>query len=319
MMTKRLSILLPTIIFTLILSFPINHFSQNSNNRNLAAKGNYSLTEDHVQFYVKLLQFVVGQKIKNSEVNSIRTQALSEFNTNPQNFFAELNQFYSFMAKLYQQTDPIKIANGRMFFIGQFYKVTQATQSNKLPSLIKISNRYVKVLHYNPQTQIALTNTDIKAVLEYMDFSRQLSGYSGLSFAEKRNFKQYLPKYYSQLSQQQQAAFVIMPIVWRQMKWQWQRLTPQQKQQAIAQHRATNKQQPAPQYQSNSNGSYQNQRSRSKSKSSSPYMNQLKLQQKQQLFNTMQNMTNSSYTTSMNIIENMGGSGNYWSMQDKNY
>ena len=314
-MTKKLSLILSLLILSLLLSFPISNFSQNSNTRNLVVKGNYALTEGHVQFYVKLLQFVVGQKIKKSEVSSLRTQAISEFNKNPQAFFTELNQFYSLMNKLYQQTDPIKIANGRMFFIGQFYKITQATPAKNLPPLIKISNRYIKVLHYNPQTQIALTDKDIKAVLEYIDFSRRLNGYAGLSYAEKRNFKQYLPNYYSQLSKQQQAAFVIMPIVWRKIQWQWKRLTPQQKQQAIAQHRAKNMRQPTPQYQRNSGRNNQNRQP----KSSSAYLNQLKLRQRQQLFNTMQNMNNSSYVTSMNIIENMGDSGNYWTMQNKNY
>ena len=316
-MIKNNLTILPILILFVFLIFPINNFSQNS--KNLATKGNFSLTEDHVQFYVKLLQFVVGQKIKKSEVGEIRSQAIREFNTSPQNFFTELNQFYSYMNQLYRLTDPIKIADGRMFFIGQFYKITQATPANKLPSLIKVSNRYVKVLHYNPQTQIALTNKDIQAVLGYIDFTRRLSGYAGLSYAEKSNFTQHLPTYYSQLTPQHQAAFVIMPIVWKQMEWQWSRLTPQQKQQVIAQHRATNMQQNRSQNQGGSGGNYQNQqppqKQRSKGSSSSPYLNQLKLQQRQQLFNTMQNMNANSYMTSMNIIENMGNTGNYWEMQ----
>ena len=317
-MIKKLSIIFPTLILFLFLIFPIQNFSQS--NKSLAVKGNHTLTENHVQFYVNLLQFVVGQKIKKSEVGEIRSQAIGEFNKNPQAFFTELNQFYSFMSQLYRQTDPLQIANGRMYFISQFYKLTKSTSAKNLPSLIKISNRYVKVLHYNPQTQIALTNKDITAVLEYADFSRQLNGYPSLSYAEKRNFKTYLPNYYSQLSAQQQAVFVIMPIVWKQMQWQWQRLTPQQKQQAIAQHRAKNMQQYRRPTQNNSAGTYQNRRTqRSNSKSSSLYQKQLDLQRKQDMFNIMQNMNQNSHMTSLNIIENMGNSGDYWTMQSQNY
>ncbi len=317
-MTKKITKAIPILILFVFLSLPAHNFSQ-SNNSNLAEKGNYALTEQHDQFYVNLVQFVVGENIKKSEVGEIRTQAINEFNTNPQAFFTELNQFYTFMSQLYKQTDPLKIANGRMFFIGQFYKVTQATAKKDLPPLVKVSNRYIKVLHYNPQTQIALTNKDIEAVLNYLDFNRQLSGYAGLSYAEKRTFKQHIPNYFSQLPAQQQAVFVIMPIVWKIMEGQWGRLTLQQKQQVVAQHRAKNMQQNSPQNQGNSGGYYQNQQAprnqTSQGNSSSPYLNQLKLQQRQQLFNTMQNMNENSYMTSMNIIENMGGTGNYWEMQ----
>ncbi len=315
-MTKKISTILPILMLFVFLGFPANSFSQQGSN--LAVKGNYALTEQHVQFYVNLVQFVVGQNIKKSETREIRTQAISEFNTNPQAFFAELDQFYTFMSQLYKQTDPLKIANGRMYFISQFYKITQASQKQNLPSLIKISNRYVKVLHYNPQTQIALTNKDIEAVLNYIDFNRQLSGYAGLRYAEKRTFKQHMPKYFSQLSTQQQAVFIIMPIVWKSMEWQWSRLTPKQKQHVIAQHRTAevqNMQKNKPQYQTSNAGNYQNQQSQSsQTTSSSPYLNQLKLQQRQQMFNIMNNINQNTHMNSLNIIENMGGSGNYWEM-----
>ena len=315
-MTKKFSFAILAASLFLTILIPIQSYSQSV--ENLAVKGNYSLNETHVQFYVELLQFVIGEKIKKSEINQIRDQAISEFNNNPQGFFNEMNQFQTVMTQLQKQTDPIQIANGRMMFISHFYKVTSSMPEQNLPSLIKIANRYVKVLHYNPQTQIALTNKDIKAVLEYINFTRKLSGYNGLSYAEKQNFKKHLPNFYAQLNPQQQAVFVVMPIFWKTMETQWNRMSPQQKQQVMAQYRsAQNNQMAVRQNQTNTNGNYQNQQSQ-QTQTNSPYLNQLRLQQRQQMFNMMNDINTSSHITTMNIIENIGDSGGYWTL-DNNY
>lgn len=266
----------------------------------LATNGEYKLTENNVQVYVKMLQFVIGQKIKTTETAEIRREAVKEFGEDPQKFFDELNQVESLMNNLYQLNDPIKIAEGRMIFINEFYKITNSTAANKLPSIVKISNRYVKVLHFNPQTQLALTNKDIEAVLNYIDFSRKLSGLSVLSYAEKQNFRQFLPDYYAQLPPQYQAIFPVMPIFWETIEGQWKRLTPKQQQQAIAQFKAQNVQQNVPVYQTPNN----------------TYQNQQNMQQQQQIYQTLSNMSRSSHLTTMNILENIGDGGGYWKMSD---
>ncbi len=318
-MSKKFSILTPVLIFILLLSLSADSFAQK--NSNLATKGSYTLTEDNVQFYVNLVQFVVGQKIKKSEQGEIRTQAINEFNKNPQAFFTELNQFNTLMNQLYQLTDPIKIAQGRMYFVTQFYKVTQMTPKQNLPSLIKIVNRYVKVLHYNPQTQLILTNKDIDAFLNYLDFSRQLGGMPAMNYVEKRNFKQYLPAYYAQMPAQYQAMFPLMPIVWKNIEGQWKRLTYTQKQQVIAQFRARlqqqqQQQQTQPQYQNYPNKNTYSQNSNNRNSSKTLAQKRREFQAQQQLFKTMTNINNMSHVTTMNIIENIGGTGNYWTLGD---
>jgi hypothetical protein len=318
-MFKIISKVIPILILLVLVGFPLKSPAQN-NNGQLAAKDGYTLNEANVQFYVNLVQFVVSEKIKKSEAGEIRAQAIGEFNRNPKNFFTELNQFYSFMSQLYQLSDPVKIAQGRMYFVTHFYKVTRMTPKQNLPALIKIVNRYVRVLHYNPQTQMILTNKDIDAFLNYLDFSRQLGGLPAMNYLEKRNFKQSLPNYYSQMPVQQQAMFPLMPVVWQNIEGQWKRLTPQQKQQVIANFRVQmsqqQQQQTRPQYQNYPNNNTYPQTSPNQNGPKTLAQKRSEFQARQQLFQTMSNMNNMSHVTTMNIIENMGNTGNYWTLQD---
>ncbi len=53
-----------------------------------------------------------------------------------------------------------------------------------------------------------------------------------------------------------------------------------------------------------------------KSKKKSIYQMQSELNAKQNMFNMMQNMNTNSHALSMNIAENIGGTGNYWEVVD---
>ncbi|MEZ5306712.1 MAG: hypothetical protein R2684_06140 [Pyrinomonadaceae bacterium] len=297
-MTNRLAKFVPVVILLSIL-LPASIVAQRSV---LATSGGKQLKEDHVQVYVNLLQFIIGQKIKAAEATQIRNESIREFNEDPKKYLDEVGQWEGVLNRLRQTTDPVQIADGRMMFVREFYKFTQNTPANDLPATIKIFNRYVQVLHYDTKTQLVLTNKDIDAVLSYIDFSRQMAGMTRLGAVEKKNFKTYLPQYYAQLPAQYQAAFALMPIVWEVIDGQWKRLTPAQRKQATAQFQAQNVQQQVPQYQQQTpTGAYQNQQ---------------QMQQQAQMYQTLSNMSRSSHMTTMNILENIGDGGGYWKMSD---
>lgn len=299
------------LILAIFLVFPAGIFAQH-NNQTLATKDGYKLMTADVDVYVKTLEFVIGQKIKPAEIQKLRAEAISGFNNNPANALNETKQVKSMIEQIYRITNPIKIAEGRILFLSELYKLAQSTPQKEWSSVLKIQNRYIKVLKYNPQTGLLLTDKDIEAFLNFIDFTRKLNGDALLSTTDKIEFRQALPEHYAELSTEQQALFALMPILWEIVGGQWNKLTQQQQKRAISQFKT----------QTNLAGKTQSitPTALPTTASRQPSLNknltaQQKILRKRMVYQMMSNMSRSQHLTTMNILENIGGSGDYWTFK----
>lgn len=295
----------------------INAQTQNSE-QILASAGSSVLKGSDVNVYVKVIQFVVGEKIKPNEVIEIQNEAIRDFNQAPKKFLAEAKEVGQMMNQIYKFTDPIKIAEGRLMFLGEFYKAGLNTPENDWSSVLKIQKRYVKVLQYNPQNGLLLTNKDVEAFLNFVDFMQKLSSGSPVTATARSEFQESLIENYFELSTEQQALFVVMPIIWQVVDGQWKKLSPQQHKEVIAQFKAQNNQSESQTGQvANSVTAPKRQAATPRSASSGNKVNltaQQKLLRKRLMYQMMSNMSRSRHLSTMNIIENIGGTGNYWTL-----
>ena len=266
----------------------------------------YQLTSADVNVYIKTLQFVIGQKIKPTEALEIKKEAIKGFNENPTKFLTEVKQTDDLMNKIYQIKDPLKIAEGRLLFLGEFYKMGQNTPRKDWSAILKIQNRYVKVLRYNAQTGLLLTSKDIDSFLNFIDFIRQLNGELPLTIAVKNEFRETLTENYAELSASQQALFAVMPIIWQIVDGQWKKLSLRQRKNVMAQYRAQNMPRTTASAKTSSG------RSSTKNTRNRNISAQQKQLSKQTMYQMMSNISRSQHLTTMNILENMGGTGDYW-------
>lgn len=283
--------------------YPAYSFAQ-QNAQVIASKGGHRLTEDDVNISVRTLEFIVGQKLKPAEIGELRTELMTEFERDPKTTTAQIKQVGDMMNQLYKRTDPIQIAEGRLVLLGEFHKAAQATPQKDWPASIKIQNRYVTVLQYDPQTGLLLTNKDIESFLNFVDFARKVGGEGPLPVRDKNEFRTSLPQMYPQLNQDQKAIFAVMPIVWEVIDAQWKSLTPAQQKQALAQMRAESAKNSAPQQ-----AARPAVRQPSNARSSAAL--QQELQRQQRSYEIMMRASQIGHVTSMNILEAAAGSNNY--------
>lgn len=298
-------------LFLILCFLPTAAMSQNQNV--LAVNNGVQLTIADVDVYVKVVQFVIGEKLKPTEVVEIQNEAIREFNQDPKKYLEDIKQVGQMMNQIYKLTDPIKIAEGRLMFLGEFHKIAQSTPQKDWSSVLKIQNRYLKVLQYNAQNGLLLTNKDVDAFLNFIDFTRKLNSEALLTSAVKNEFRASLIENYLELSTEQQALFVVMPIIWQVVDGQWKKLSPQQQKQVIAQFKSQNNQG------ASQNNVATNQTSTPKTTNSGNKGNltaQQKLLRKRMMYQMMSNMSRSRHLTTMNIIENIGGTGNYWTLSN---
>jgi len=283
--------------------------------RVIAEKGGFKLTHGHLRTGIDLTQFIVGQKIKDSEVRELKQKLVEEFNTAPSQILNQLNGIGSSMDKVYSSTDPYKIGLVRQALFAAFYKVTRHMREDQKPLMIQMIKRYIKVLAYDEVNNLVLTNRDVNGYINYIAFNSELAGQKVLVNNAVRNSvtHQLLANFGSmQLSQKQM--LTSASLIWQLMEANWKRLNNNQKTQYVNAYRN----QIANRFRQTSQGAGYNQQFTPPKNSSGKSLSQRRrdFNAKQNMFRMMQNMNTNSHALSLNIIENIGGTGNYWKVTD---
>ncbi len=296
----------------------------------LASKGGVNLTQQHFSAGVDLIQFIIGQRIKGSEVQELKRQLIKEFNASPAYIVKELTTIGNAMQTVRNATDPLKIGLVRQQLFTAFYKATKGMTEQQKPLMVQVIHRYIQVLGYDPQNDLVLTNRDIDGYINYVLFNNQLSGNPvQLTDTLKASIRSQLVSNFASMNLDQKRLLSTSSLIWELMDANWKRMSNAQKQQYVAAYRAkvsanftanASKTTSTPGTSwggnsgSKSSGGWGT-KTRSGKKKSLAEM-QREFNAKQNMFRMMQNMNTMSHATSLNIIENMGGTGNYWKVVD---
>ncbi len=283
--------------------------------RVIAEKGVYKLTHGHLRTGIDLTQFIVGQKIKDSEMRDLKQKLVEEFNVIPDQVLVQLNGIATAMEKVYNSTDPYRIGLVRQELFSAFYKLTRNMSESQKPLMIRVINRYVTVLAYDEKSNLILTNRDVEGYINYLIFNSELSGQKiDANYSVRRDFSAQLSTNFNAMPMNQKQLLGSASLIWQLFETNWKRMTPAQKNQYIAAYRN--------QISNNFNRNLQGSGSRQQWKppqgahKKSVSQMQREFNAKQNMFTMMQNMNTNSHALSLNIIENIGGTGNYWNVVD---
>jgi hypothetical protein len=284
----------------------------------LAQKGGYTLTNGHFNAGLGILQFIIGQSVKPSEVQELKNKLVEEFHQAPAEVLQQLNSMGKSLQTIRSATDPVRIGLARQELFAALYKATMNFKEADKPLMIQVMNRYIKVLAFDPTTNLLLTNKDAEGMLNYLAFNSELMGQKvHLTDAVLRSAMTDMAKQFAAMPLEQKRLLCSASLIWELLESNWNRLTPAQKQQYKSAYYSqigqnTQSYQTYNQtYNSGSSGSgYQS----SSKKSAADMMREHRA--KQHMFQMMNEMNMNTHATSLNIIENIGGTGNYWSVVD---
>ncbi len=283
--------------------------------RVIAEKGNLKLTHGHLRTGIDLTQFIIGHKIKDNEVKALKQKLVQEFNTAPAETLSQLNGIRRSMNKVYSSTDPYRIGLVRQELFGAFYKVTKNINESQKPLMIRIINKYVRVLAYDEKNNLILTNRDVDGYINYLIFNSELSGQKiDANYAVKRDVSAQLVKKFFSMPIGQKQMLASASLIWQLFDTNWRRMSRSQKNQYVTAYRnkisnnfSRNSQEAGfGQQWKPPQGAYKKSVAQMKSEFNA----------KQNMFRMMQNMNTNSHALSLNIIENTGGTGNYWNVVD---
>ena len=283
----------------------------------LSTSNGLELKQSHIQIGVALLEFIIGQRITSGEVKELEKASIPEFDAQPQAFLNEIAEIETAMKQIYTVADPVSIGTVRQQLFAALYLATVNMKEADKPMLIQVMNRYANVLNYDAQNNLVLTEMDVSGFTSYVAFQSQLMG-AQITEADKTAYQNQLVAYFPHMSVQERQYICSGNLIWKTVEGNWNSMTEQQQQQVIVQYRQ--------QLNYNTTTNYQDHMDAEADKWRKYYEEKYPITDTNggkntcwECFKIMSDMQTQSHVTTMNIIENIGGSDNYWTVDYNNW
>lgn len=280
----------------------------NTNDNSLLAEQNgIRLTEGHFQMGLQLLEFAINNTLSTVDKQKERQKLINDFKANPQQAMMNVNQCEQFMQQARQLTDPIQIGNVRATLIANVMMQTTADYAHDQQTIRK----YNPVLALDANNAIALTRSDLMGFIELMSFSNLIQNPDfKLTDAQVEQMISEMQTQYANLPLENKQQMVGMGTYMGMLAHEWNKMSNADKLKVAQSFGGANT--------ANLSGM----------EAAKAKLQELMIADNggdgtQRLtpgtWEIMSNMQLQSHVTSMNIIENMGNSGNYWEIVTPNY
>jgi hypothetical protein len=262
-----------------------------------------SLRQGHLDNVFFLLEFLMGKDLTAKEKQTVRATVLEEFKSDPRAFLHDAGQLADALAVIKVTADPVQVGLLRQQIYAALYFHGKTLKPEEVPSYVQILNGHLKPLADDVQNGLVLTSKDADGLYRYLDFMNQLQGFASSWTPEsQRTFRDTLRTQFYAMSLEQKQLACSASLLWTVLEGEWSKLTEAQRATFVAQYR-----------QQSPSGLPPQTGGEASALSSSDALAQ------QQLVEMMSRMSLQSHMTSMNIIENMGGTGNYWEWVEHPY
>ncbi|GEM_PF-2213796 len=310
----------------------------------LSQNSGLQLQERDLQIYVELLQLLIGLKVSESDVDAMRVDFVNEFNANPQNSYQEVRQVETAMTQVYSLNNIEAVAMVREQLTADFHKLIQQKPEMNNYHFVKTLNRYVQILNIDYNTNLSLSNQDVDAYINYLQFQAMLTGQDyQLSQQDRMTLQVKLISEFNSYPAEQKQTLAFASFIWNIVATQWASLNSAQQQQYVAQIQSQmygqnysnvnsqttqNYWNQVSQYHSNNSGydiasveSRYRQEAAAKGMSLSQYLDykQRDMAVNNQIFTSIQNSMTENHATMLNVINNMGGSDDYYYVDYSGY
>jgi len=294
------------------LNYSRNATATQENIKILSTVDGRQMTSDHINTGVGIIQFIIGQSIKQSEIEELTTASIEEFPLDPDEWLRQIASLKLSLQRLHTLQDPLQIGTARQMLFSEFYKATVNMKQSDIPLLIRVIYRYVKVLAWDPANSLVLTDRDAAAMIEYIEFSNQLYGINKkFTPAERQKYQTDLSTQFTQIPLEQRQFLCSASLALLVLKSNWQQFNNSQQQQF--QENYVNSQ--TDQYDLDKVEGYPYNGTRAEKQAALARMRRDNIAN-QNMFNMMQNMNLNTHATMLNTIENFGDTGRYWEVVD---
>ena len=306
--------------FIILLSFALTTTSlmaQNHLGQVLAESQGFQYTETHFQAGKRFVEFVLGQPLTAAEEQAGRQESIQDFYNNPVGSIQQTVQIDAQMQQVYQLTDPLQVALFRSAILCQLQ--TLFAQSQERPVIRQLIETHSPILAYDPANMLAFTTKDADGYLSLMTFYAQLNGQSAyIDEATRQQYHQYLTQAFLQGTVSDRQALSVMGVYSQYVQQAYAQLSANQQQDFTASYYQVVEEQPTTDY-TNPDNLWPPGVNTTEEKQAYLAKRRSEISSFNAGMDVMSNVMLNQHVTTMNIIENIGGAGNYWEVTDYNY
>jgi len=306
---------------------PTKPINTNIGGKTIAESGGQTLKQGHIDVYVDFTQFIISKKLNSADKQLIIRECLESFKENPQALMQDANTTNQAMQQLYAIQDPVQIGMARIALLSEVHKASMQGNSGS-SSITRLVQKHAPILAYDQSSGLALTEKDLNGLVNMLSFFNELGGGGTVTAQQKQTMAQQLGSNFYSLSLEEKQMLCMGSVLNNVMQAQWNRLSPQEKDQVVRQLQQQAPQQPASDddwlKEYLGDNTYSNPKLEAlQRKLDAGTMTQAEMlayqnlkNQEMQMWNMMSNMQQQIHVTNMNIIENMGDGGGYWEIVD---
>lgn len=200
----------------------------------LATVNGQQLTQDMVDSYIAVGEFLADHKFSQADKSWFRDVAIKDFRNNPNQemqSYRNVEQILSETRKYSQ--NPVNLASGREKLMASVYLDLLAKNQLNKPSIMTIVYKYSPVLFADPGNNFVVTKRTLDSIFAPMNFVKQLAG-RPIQTPNYQAMAQGLPQYYKTLSPQKRKNWATAESRWVRLQLEWSKASPQQRQQIVA-------------------------------------------------------------------------------------
>ncbi len=263
----------------------------------LAEKGPYRFTQSDFDKSIRFTEFICGEKLQQADIELLKNGELYDFELNPSMSLQNIAQIDQQMQQIYAITSPPEVGLARsMLITNLFNTIFSLPDENAFKQLFI---KYNTVLAIDPYNGICFTEKDFQAYFGFIAFYAGLFGQSLVyDHPTREAFRQDIINQFLYGDMQTKYTLAFMHTFNLYVQGAYQKMTLQEKEQFVYGMSGNYHD-----YSVNSVHSHQNNNTQAHQNDS---------RTNQMYFNIMQDMMLQQHATGLNIIENIGGTGNYW-------
>ena len=246
------------------------------------------LTEETLSKSFKLVEFFINKKLTDQEKLLLTLDEIKELNKNTQQYNQNMETTLNLWTELQNKKDPVEVGVVKLGLLAEFYKHMGQMPQKEIPYVLELIFSHVKVISYDEENNVFLTDNAIESYILLTVFINKITTGKSIDFTPQmvEQTKQQLITEFKKMTVEQKKLMCIMEVLFTHIYNLWEKADDVGRKKIIA----TLSEKPVnpvnPENPEAEMGSF-----------TYDITNQIMLD---------------NHLTNMNIIENMGGTGNYW-------
>ena len=273
----------------------------------LLRAGDLVLRASDFQTACTLAALLVDRPLAEGERARLLEASRRDFPVDPAGFLAQVQEVRRAIEPILATADPLRIAELQQALLAEIHLSSRSIPAESRPEIVRLMDENVRVLSIDAENRLVLTGRAADAFLALGDLEGRVAGRTPLSSCvDRAEVERSLAERFEGGAIEEKRGLCSLPVAWKVIEYNWTRLGEAERARLAANLGFETAREPdaaAPPGVDAAKGDL--------------LQRQADLRSRQQMFDMMNRMSLQQHVTSLNIIENMGGVGNYWEVVER--